>query len=171
MEEEYIESLLQEYHTAKEEGKLKKNKTAWNEYLWKGNFGEVNLLPLHHWYFYFLEKFKHIEEFKNFHLKGINLHIWENGSGINWHNDNDTNGLKRIGATIYLNKEWDLNYGGLFLYKKDGDDRWYKPNYNECVWFKSPMDHAVSIISNNVPEPRLSVQLFFAKRISLDDIE
>ena len=38
----------------------------------------------------------------------IQIYAWHKGSGISVHDDGG-----RYGATIYLNKNWDINWGGL----------------------------------------------------------
>ena len=42
----------------------------------------------------------------------IQHYLWMRNSGIAWHEDSH----KKFGATIYLNKEWHVNWGGIFLY-------------------------------------------------------
>lgn len=44
--------------------------------------------------------------------------MWHKLSFIPWHSDKDSYDAVRFAATLYLNKEWDDNWGGLFLYKK-----------------------------------------------------
>jgi len=192
MEDDIIKNIIEFYENAKNNQELQSNEKHWANPLWEGNTGEVellninklpltesiipatnlpdvDLLNLKYLYFYFAEKFKNTPEFKNFVLADCKLHIWHPGSSINWHNDNDEYGMSRIGATIYLNKKWEEKYGGLFLYVKDGEKKWYCPKYNDCIWFQSPMDHLVTMVTGVSPEPRLSIQLFFQKKITPED--
>lgn len=46
----------------------------------------------------------------------VQLYVWHKNSGISMHDDNG-----RYGCTIYLNKEWDINWGGIFIWD-DGEE-------------------------------------------------
>ena len=48
----------------------------------------------------------------------INYHLWQRGSGISAHTDNDY----IFGATLYLNEEWHVNFGGLFVLNRRNED-------------------------------------------------
>lgn len=161
MEEENINNLLNKYEMSKGEAVFEINDMArWPNNLYAGNFGPVYVLRLPEWFDYFAYKFSHIPQFENTKLNVCYMHIWQRGSGIRWHEDGNGS---RIGATVYLNQEWNSNWGGLFLYEKNGHQSWYNPTYNNCVWFESPMWHSVSLLGSDIPYPRLSVQLFFDK--------
>lgn len=161
MDDDNLKNLLNKYQTSKGHAVFEINEMArWPNHLYAGNFGPVYVLPLPEWVNYFDYKFKQLPEFQNTKLNVCYMHIWQKGSGIRWHEDGDS---KRIAATIYLNEFWNSNWGGLFLYDNHGQTGWYNPQYNNCVWFQSPMWHCVSIIAADIPHPRLSVQLFFDK--------
>ena len=136
----------------------------WDPNLFVGNFGPVYMLPLDEYNNYFYDKFTQVHpDFANSIVITTFLQIWTNGSGINWHTDLDD----RMAATIYLNQNWDRNWGGLFLFKgaeSDNTAGWINPTYNRCVWFKSPLWHSVSLISRAAPEPRISIQIFFHRK-------
>ena len=48
----------------------------------------------------------------------INYHLWLRGSGISAHTDSDY----KFGATLYLNEEWHVNFGGMFVWQPKGED-------------------------------------------------
>ena len=162
LEEENMNALWNKYHYSKGHPLFEINDLGrWSDNLYTGNFGPVYILRLDEWFDYFTYKFQsNIPLFNDYSLNACFMHIWQKGSGIKWHEDGTGD---RIGCTIYMNHEWNANYGGLFLYIKDGANNWYCPEYNDCVWFESPMWHSVSILSNDIPEPRFSVQLFWDK--------
>jgi len=90
-------------------------------------------------------------------------------SCVNWHADYaDYNAL-----SIYLNKEWDSNWGGWFAYTEEfnwaeGDIRPHRgkfivPSYNLSVLSSEKEWHCTTPISP-FAQPRLSIQLFFSKK-------
>jgi len=83
------------------------------------------------------------------------FYIWPPMSSIAFHNDDKW----KMGASIYLNKTWDRNDGGLFLYTENGKNKFYVPEYNTCVVNTDHTDHAVSALASHGPH-RLSLQIF-----------
>lgn len=163
LEKPIIDFVLNKYQSSKGKPVFEINEFGrWEPSLLEGNYGPVYMLPIPELDEYFIDKFNAINpEFGAAKLQTIFLQIWTNGSGINWHHDDASDG--RIAATIYLNEYWNMNWGGLFLYQSNEMRSWgwINPHYNRCVWFKSPLWHSVSLISKAAPYPRLSIQLFF----------
>jgi len=88
----------------------------------------------------------------------MNYHVWLPNSGISSHDDLN----HKFGATIYLNKNWDVDFGGLFVWEKF-DSSGMKALVPECrtlVLNDSHEKHLVTIVSNYIPEPRISIQIF-----------
>tara|TARA_R110002020_G_scaffold113524_1_gene261302 strand:- start:1493 stop:1975 length:483 start_codon:yes stop_codon:yes gene_type:complete len=79
--------------------------------------------------------------------KGIMFYFWPPGSYIGWHNDKEYS----FGATIYLNKTWDINHGGIFLYHEGNSLKAHKPTYNTCVINNKKTYHCVSITAPDAP--------------------
>lgn len=91
------------------------------------------------------------------HLKiTAQFYCWTPLSHIPFHNDDQ----KILSATIYLNKVWDKNYGGLYLYEENSNIKAVIPKFNRCVINDSSVEHAVSIISMDAPY-RETIQIFF----------
>ena len=89
-------------------------------------------------------------------LKIIQFYYWTEGSHIPWHNDGSHSG----GITIYLNKSWDEDWGGIFLYK-DGDTiNGYYPKPNRSIMQCGGIPHSVAPTTKN-SEVRLTMQIFF----------
>ena len=88
----------------------------------------------------------------------IRLHFLLPNSHIPWHLDNN-----KTGITIFLNNDWELDHGGLFLYKdRDNNDniKAILPEKNKVVIVRNGITpHAVSILSNN-SKIRRTLQLF-----------
>jgi len=87
--------------------------------------------------------------------------IWHNGSYIPFHVDsyNDV----YYGSTIYLNDNWDKNYGGLYIYEDKDTLKAICPKYNLGIINSSKLLHATSIISNDAPL-RETIQFFITKK-------
>ncbi len=87
-------------------------------------------------------------------------YMWHNLSFIPWHSDKDSNDDVRYAATLYLNKEWDDNWGGLFLYKINDKILAEAPRFNKLVFNDKNYEHATSMLTSNSPF-RFTVQLFW----------
>lgn len=84
--------------------------------------------------------------------------VGTNYSFIPWHDDHS----HCHAVTIYLNKEWDKNWGGALLYahRHNLDDiRAIYPKYNQAVVMKPPIHHSTMMTAKNAPM-RLSLQIF-----------
>jgi len=82
--------------------------------------------------------------------------IWHPLSNISLHNDN----AYLFGATVYLNENWDINWGGLFVYKETDSYKVIEPEYNTCVINDEQADHLVTTISPNIQYPRRTIQIW-----------
>jgi hypothetical protein len=88
----------------------------------------------------------------------LNYNLWYPNSGISWHND----GGYKYGFTLYLNRNWDLNWGGLFMWEdySSNEYKMFPPEYNTLILNDNREYHAVSIISPTVNCYRLTIQGF-----------
>lgn len=165
LDQSLIDSVLGYYEEAKGKPLFEVNEMGrWHKGLYEGNFGPVYVMRFpDHIQEQIVAKTKTISDSSDYEFGTTFLHIWQPGSGINWHMDS-VDGMERIGMTIYLNKEWSVNWGGIFLWEKDGTTGWIKPQYNCAVWFKSPLWHSVSLITRAAIEPRISIQIFLNKK-------
>lgn len=87
-------------------------------------------------------------------------YMWHNLSFIPWHSDKDSDDEVRFAATLYLNKDWDDNWGGLFLYKINNQIFAEAPRFNKLVFNDKNYEHATSMLTSTAPF-RQSVQLFW----------
>jgi hypothetical protein len=90
-------------------------------------------------------------------------------SCVNWHND-----WKEYDAmSIYLNKDWDSNWGGWFAWTEafKGEQgnfnpktgNFYCPQYNTAILSTEQEWHCTTPLATVAP-PRISIQLFFSKQ-------
>tara|TARA_B100001109_G_C18858355_1_gene472754 strand:- start:548 stop:1057 length:510 start_codon:yes stop_codon:yes gene_type:complete len=91
----------------------------------------------------------------------INYHVWQRGSGVASHNDN----TYQFGATLYLNEDWNVNYGGLFVWAPINEEtmRALCPTSNTLVINDSQEIHMVTPISNESPMFRVTLQIWGKK--------
>ena len=84
--------------------------------------------------------------------------LWYPYSGLAWHDD----GGRKFGATLYLNQEWGLNDGGIFLYKcnQTGEIKGHIPEQNTMVIVDDGELHTVTTVNPAVPEPRMTLQIW-----------
>ena len=99
-------------------------------------------------------------KWKPLNKNNIMFYVWPPGSYIGWHSDKG----HEFGATIYLNENWNINHGGVFLYHtgKTNDPEGLKvrlPRYNECVINHKEIFHGVSITAPDAPL-RITLQVF-----------
>jgi Rps23 Pro-64 3,4-dihydroxylase Tpa1-like proline 4-hydroxylase len=86
------------------------------------------------------------------------FYVWEKSSGIATHRD----GVYEFGATIYLNRDWDMNFGGILLYEESDGWRAHNPAYNSMVVNDSKQNHMVTQVSPLAPQDRYTLQIFGA---------
>lgn len=90
-------------------------------------------------------------------IKSIFFYYWMQGSHIPWHNDGGHAG----GITIYLNAEWNENWGGAFLYKDTENDTitGIYPKRNRAIQLTRPLQHTVVPTTKN-SDIRFTIQIF-----------
>ena len=88
----------------------------------------------------------------------VAFYCWQPQSGIALHNDGD----KVFGATIYLNYEWDVNDGGLFVWWSLESGKWEVavPEQNVMIINDSAEDHMVTSVSPSPSDFRYSLQIW-----------
>ena len=102
---------------------------------------------------------KEIEKKIPYYVQNLYFHILPNLSYINWHKDS---GHIKAGLTLYLNENWDKNWGGYLIYE-DGDEmKAIKPNKNLAILQENTDMHCVSTV-NIGADLRLSLQFFLSK--------
>tara|TARA_R100000149_G_C5870103_1_gene134259 strand:- start:1147 stop:1710 length:564 start_codon:yes stop_codon:yes gene_type:complete len=85
------------------------------------------------------------------------IHYMTKNTGIQWHDDH---GYK-YGITYYLNRRWDENWGGEFLFKdtEKGIHGFVPVAGNRLIIIKAPFTHKVNLV-NSLHMPRISIQMF-----------
>ena len=83
------------------------------------------------------------------------IHYMKKNSGINWHND----GSWKYGVTYYVNRRWNRDWGGEFMFTDTKGHGFLPYVGNSLVIVKSPLDHKVTPVLNPII-PRISLQMF-----------
>ena len=144
--------------------KLESTEKTWQKELKHGhkNFVKNTILDIK---YKPLQKIKILLENNIFHKIKIKnyiplIHSMTDGSGINWHND----GIYSYGITYYINRRWNIKFGGEFLFMDKNAKRYgFIPLVgNSLVIIKSPFEHKVSPIQKPIV-PRKTIQIFVDK--------
>lgn len=82
-------------------------------------------------------------------------YLYSPGSYIGWHDDTKY----KFASMIYLNKVWNLDWGGLFLHEdiKNRGIQASAPVFNRCVMIGGGIPHGVSILAPDAPLRRVIV--------------
>ena len=85
---------------------------------------------------------------------------WAHGAGISTHRDH----LFKFVATLYLNKDWQDDYGGIFMWR-DSDNQLHAqcPEYNCIMIDTDTSPHLVTPVTYAPPSPRLTIQILAIK--------
>ena len=89
-------------------------------------------------------------------FKHLHFYYFTPMSHIAWHNDSEHDG----GITIYLNKKWNENTGGAFMYKNNDFINAIYPSSNSANIVVGDIPHCVSPTTKN-SDIRITIQCFF----------
>jgi hypothetical protein len=163
LEPDILQALRQKFQDARGQAVFEINNMGrWGAGLETGSLAPVLVLKLDEYRDYFIAKYKTVDPmFADFNNLICYMHIWLPGTQINFHHD-ASDATPRLSSTIYINEDWNWNWGGLFLYDDpDLGQRWIYPHANHMIWFRPPVWHATTMITQSAEHPRLSIQLFF----------
>lgn len=120
---------------------------------------------------YFLNKVKPLFDIERYTLRAALIRSVQIGGKSQLHSDH-TPALagkeEVLSITIYLNKHWELAWGGLYVYydlEDDNKGKFYIPEYNHANCVKSPMMHCITTIDKDAKAPRNSLQMWFRRNI------
>lgn len=154
---DYIQIL-----TSTKSAEFTTNITLWNKNIVK------NSTPILRYVFsekentLFLKLKTELEQKIPYKLNFVMVYLWTNLSYIPWHNDAGYSG----GLTIYMNKNWEDDWGGYFIYKDADDLKIIPPKKNTAILQENGVMHMVSTI-NIGAEHRITLQTFFKKENSI----
>jgi Rps23 Pro-64 3,4-dihydroxylase Tpa1-like proline 4-hydroxylase len=154
---EYINKLIKD-----RSNRFSTSTLIWKEYL-KGNSAPISRYD-------FLEETdavivskvgKEVEHKTGYLIEGFCLHLWPNLSYITWHND----GHVKAALTLYLNENWDKNWGGFLMYEDTTDNtiKAIKPEKNMGLLQENSVVHSVTTI-NIGADVRISLQFFLKEK-------
>jgi len=158
LDETFINNFIQNIIKESQEYKpIWKSNINWGDNIVKGSSlvlaYEINKENLN----YIKSKFIELnDKFKDKEIVG-HFYIWTKGSHIPMHNDSNY----EYGCTIYLNKYWDIDWGGLYIWKEGDKLNIEKPEFNKLIINKGNTKHGTTLLNYNAPEERLTLQVFF----------
>lgn len=134
------------------------NQLAWDDSI-LGKGKEVSILNLEKFKDRFLQIYKDKKILNNnLNIAGLFFYIWSRGSFIPFHND----GHVDAASSIYLNDVWDVDDGGLFLWRDEHNNlNVVEPEYNKMVFNLNNTWHGVTMITPFSAQLRYSIQIFF----------
>jgi Rps23 Pro-64 3,4-dihydroxylase Tpa1-like proline 4-hydroxylase len=88
------------------------------------------------------------------------IYVWTKGSWINWHGDAHA----KQAVTIYLNKDWHYNDGGLFIWQDEttSELKVVEPKFNTLVYNEGSMMHGTTPVTSST-SLRITVQGFMLR--------
>jgi hypothetical protein len=110
------------------------------------------------------------------------VYAFRRGNGFPWHNDKmlppeyynrevmRIRPENRFGTlTMYMNKDWEEEWGGLFGYIQDGKTSFIRPDFNTAMMISSDIQHKVTPVTPPIPKQgkeyfRTSIQ-FWLKHV------
>lgn len=90
----------------------------------------------------------------------MEYYIWQPNSGLALHND----AVYNMASTIYLNENWNVDYGGIFMWKENNYDELFKavcPTKNMMILNDEHQQHMVTTVSPLSPDLRSTIQVWF----------
>jgi len=158
LDEAFINNFIQNIIKESQEYKpIWKSNINWGENIVKGSSlvlaYEIKKEELN----YIKSKFIELDDkFKDKEIVG-HFYIWTRGSNIPMHNDSNY----EYGCTIYLNKHWEVDWGGLYIWQEGDKFNIEKPEFNKLIINKGNTKHGTTLLNYNIPEERLTLQIFF----------
>jgi Rps23 Pro-64 3,4-dihydroxylase Tpa1-like proline 4-hydroxylase len=101
---------------------------------------------------------KEVSKKTGYEIDYVLIHFFPKLSYITWHDD----GIFKGAITVYLNKNWDSDWGGYLMYEEDSDVKAIKPEYNLGILQEGGVKHCVSTINVDA-DIRISIQAFLVK--------
>lgn len=137
---------------------LKEVSKSWKKFL-LNNLETPKQIEIHENYFQFYKTLLLHQPFikiKNFDSKfKFFINIMKKNSGINWHDDDHA----EYGITYYLNKRWNKDWGGEFMFTYNGQNGYIPVVGNSLIIVKAPLLHKVNpVLINYIP--RITIQNF-----------
>jgi Rps23 Pro-64 3,4-dihydroxylase Tpa1-like proline 4-hydroxylase len=135
---------------------------TWQESL-KGNSGLIARYEFEKSDIEILRKIKSESEKKiPYVISKVVLHLFPPLSYITWHDDTHV----KAALTVYLNEEWNEDWGGYLMYKEENEVKAIKPEKNLGVLQQNGVEHCVSCV-NIGANYRISLQFFLDKEQKL----
>jgi hypothetical protein len=151
----------------KEKKRLGWTNAVWDEYL-HGPSALTFVVPIPELDKYLLPLFEKADPiFKNAKID-TQFCLWGKGSTIPFHNDSHVS----FAATVYLNEKWEVEDGGLFLWKDINTNELLvvNPEYNVCVINNLHELHHVSVVSYGAKQFRMTLQIWASASEDAKDV-
>jgi hypothetical protein len=155
LDKETLKLIEEDFENKSKIGCWYVSKLTWDEKLKKFSIGQINQCLVDENICSRIESYlkPYVKKYKKI---VIQHYIWHPLSNISLHKDSSY----LFGATVYLNENWDINWGGLFVYKDIDSYKVIVPEYNTCVINDEQSAHLVTTINPNTQYPRRTIQIW-----------
>lgn len=143
-----LNTIFRTIFSKENESKWSINKHFWEDGIQNKSLGVVSIFRIDGHLREMIEKVlsKFLKPGETFQF--IQYYEWNQMSQINWHSDSG----KKAAITVYLNEEWDPNWGGFFCWQEtSGNAHLIVPKFNTAVIARDNPPHHVSLISPYAP--------------------
>jgi 2OG-Fe(II) oxygenase superfamily len=146
-----LQSIFKTIFHPTNESKWSVNKHFWEDGIQNKSIGVVNIFriegPIRSLIENVLKKFLNPGEMFQY----IQYYEWNQLSQISWHSDSG----KKAAITVYLNENWDPNWGGFFCWQESSEKaHLIVPQFNTAVVVRGNPPHHVSLINPYAPVRR-----------------
>jgi len=151
-----VEDIKKNFNS-KDKKRLGWTNSVWDEYLYSSS-ALTFVTPASELDKYLLPLFEKADPmFKNAQID-TQFCLWGKGSTIPFHNDSHV----AFAATVYLNEKWNIEDGGLFLWRDNNTNELLvvNPEYNICVINNLRESHHVSVVSYGAKQFRMTLQIW-----------
>jgi hypothetical protein len=156
LSQDVIRAVNEEVYSQKNERKWRTSNQSWTSDLTKDSLGTILIHDMdldcpvvkEIW----RQLTKYIDpQFKN--LQSVTYTEWQPMSLINWHDDGHSSNSNKQGVhiTIYLNDNWQWNWGGLFCWEDGNDCKVKLPQFNHGLIVSKGHRHCVTVLSPKAP--------------------
>ena len=158
LSEKLFDDIVKDLYSRLDKGVWSSSRFAWPEHIKNHIIGATNWTDVKKSLAHkILTEFKKYYPYKDGNKIAVMYYVMNPNAGISVHQDED---FYSWNATIYLNQDWDPDWGGLLLWNED--DTYFKglvPKKNRMVVFDTNVSHIVTPVAHTSPQERATIQI------------
>jgi|21_taG_2_1085346.scaffolds.fasta_scaffold17829_2 hypothetical protein len=158
LSEKLFDDIVKDLYSRLDKGVWSSSRFAWPDHIKNHIIGSTNWTDVKKSLAHkILTEFKEYYPYKDENKIAVMYYVMNPNAGISVHHDEDHYSWN---ATIYLNQDWDPDWGGLLLWSED--DTYFKglvPKKNRMVVFDTNVSHIVTPVAHTSPQERATIQI------------